>query len=188
MFCCRENICRLAPLNLIDDRNCLRKWSCGFIIYLKIYLKKRYTSFVDFFKLGYYFTEPLKIRWGVCSLWVDTDMKASLQVKTKLFWLISVFSCDEVFLLIAAPPSTDHKGSLNSLMRMMQILCYGLHSHQIWAQFNKQRFGTILNSIFAWNKPHWHFLVMRCLKSASIRVITLRYWWIVHTETSHLQM
>lgn len=85
-------------------------------------------------------------------------MKASLQVKTKLFWLISVFSCDEVFLLIAAPPSTEHKGSLNSLVRMMQILCYGLHSHQIWAQFNKPRVGTILNSIFAWNKPHWHFL------------------------------
>lgn len=122
-------------------------------------------------------------------------MKASLQVKTKLFWLISVFSCDEVFLLIAAPPSTEHKGSLNSLVRMMQILCYGLHSHQIWAQFNKPRFGTILNSIFAWNKPHWHFWggickadLMWCLKSASIWVVTLRYWWIVHTETSHLQM
>lgn len=91
------------------------------------------------------------------AVWVDTDMKASLQVKTKLFCLIAVFSCDEVFLLIAAPPSTEHKGSLNSLMRMTQILCYGLHSHQIWAQFNKPTFGTILNIIFAWNKPHWHF-------------------------------
>lgn len=66
-----------------------------------------------------------------------------------MWWSIS--------LLIAAPPSTEHKGSLNSLMRLMQILCYGLHSHQILAQFNKPRFGTILNSIFAWNKPHWHF-------------------------------